>query len=246
MVYFIYKTTHNNGKYYIGRHSTNNENDGYMGSGRWVRSIKDRSTLSREILEYAESTEILVELERKYLDEHYGKEDCMNMTRDPIGASKDNYPMMNPESVQKISGENHWLRKNPERCRELSECAQELVKNNKHNFQGDRCPNKDGSVSRRTSELGHNVFQTNNPSIWRSEEGIHHWQNGNSPNAGGKLNAKLVAEGTHNFLGPDSNRKMLESGTHPSQQKCTCEHCGMVTSLGMYKRWHGDNCRKKN
>ena len=52
MKHFIYKTTHKNGKYYIGRHSTNNIDDGYIGSGKWPRSIKDKSTLTREILEY--------------------------------------------------------------------------------------------------------------------------------------------------------------------------------------------------
>ena len=103
---------------------------------------------------------------------------------------------------------------------------------------------------------------TNNPSTRRAKEGKHHWQNGNSPNAEGKLNKKLVEAGTHNFLGPEHNRRMiaegknpwvgsasnlkrLAEGTHPSQQKKTCEHCGKTSSVGMYARWHGDNCKQK-
>ena len=31
---FIYKTTHINGKYYIGRHSTDDINDGYLGKNK--------------------------------------------------------------------------------------------------------------------------------------------------------------------------------------------------------------------
>jgi len=27
--------------------------------------------------------------------------------------------------------------------------------------------------------------------------------------------------------------------------KTTCEHCGLITTKGNYKRWHGDNCKAK-
>ena len=29
------------------------------------------------------------------------------------------------------------------------------------------------------------------------------------------------------------------------QNKKVCEHCGKVSSIGMYTRWHGDNCKLK-
>jgi len=262
MIHIIYKITHKNGKYYIGSHSTENIDDGYMGSGLWPLSIKDKSTLTREILEYAEDEKAKREIEGGYLKEHYGKPGCMNMTDDPIGFSSENNPMKNPEIAAKISGDNHWLKKHPERLEEFRDIQLERIKNGTHNLTGNKNPNKDGAISRKTAELGHNVFQTNNPSIWRSEQGIHHWQNGNAPNTDGKLNKKLVAEGRHNFLGPEhnrkmieegknpwvgseGNRKMLEAGTHPSQQKKICEHCGKEVSIGMHKRWHGNNCKHK-
>lgn len=49
--HFIYKTTHNNGYYYIGRHSTKNLKDGYRGSGKWIKSIKNKSELITKIIE---------------------------------------------------------------------------------------------------------------------------------------------------------------------------------------------------
>lgn len=264
MKHFIYKTTHKNGKYYIGRHSTENIDDGYIGSGKWPRSIKDKSTLSREILEYAEDADTLKILEGQYLADHYGKPDCMNGTADPVGFDTDNNPMKRPEIAEKIRGDNHWSRKDPKKHKEKFSGDAHWMNTNpeaKKKFIENH-PNKDGSVSRRTAELGHNIFQTNNPSVWRSEQGIHHWQNGNAPNTNGALNKKLVAEGrhnfqgpdlnnrriaagTHNFVGSDSNAKRLAEGRHPSQIKKICEHCGKESSVGMYVRWHGDLCKYK-
>lgn len=60
---FVYKTTHVNGKFYIGRHSTDNLEDGYFGSGGWVKSIKDKTSLTRTILIFCDSYEELLEKE---------------------------------------------------------------------------------------------------------------------------------------------------------------------------------------
>ena len=260
MKHFIYKTTHTNGKYYIGRHSTENINDGYIGSGLWPISIKDKSTLTREILEYTESAEQVKELERQYLAEHYGKPDCMNRTADPIGFDSDNNPMKDPIIAEKIAGDNHYMRKDPQARENSRQKQNKLVREGKHNLQGDSNPNKDGRNAKKAYENGNHIWLKNNPSIWRSEAGIHHWQDGKSPNAGSKLNEKRIAEGTHNLLGPehnakrikegthnfvgsDSNLKRLAEGRHPSQMKKTCEHCGKTASVSMYARWHGANCK---
>lgn len=189
MKHFIYKTIHKNGKYYIGRHSTDNIDDGYIGSGKWPLSIKDRNDLSREIIEFTDTVEQLIEAENRYLKEHFGKEGCMNHVMSAVGFD--------------------------------------------------------------ASE--------NNPSKIRSRKGKHQWQDGKSPNAHGKLNKQLVnegkhnflgpkvnhkriSEGTHNFLGADLNKSRLAAGTHPSQKIMTCT-CGKTVSVGMFKRWHGENCK---
>jgi hypothetical protein len=78
MYLFVYKTTHINGKYYIGRHQTSHINDGYLGSGKWVSSIKDKSTLQREILQEANSIEELKQLEKYYISMYYTDPLCMN------------------------------------------------------------------------------------------------------------------------------------------------------------------------
>lgn len=70
--HFIYKTTNvMNGKFYIGMHSTNNMNDGYIGSGKRLRySIKkygkDNHTV--EIIEIIESRDKLKDREREIVN----------------------------------------------------------------------------------------------------------------------------------------------------------------------------------
>jgi hypothetical protein len=68
MYFIIYKTTNIiNGKYYIGKHKTNDLNDGYLGSGKLLkRAIKKYGTenFHREILHHCKSDEEMNLLEK--------------------------------------------------------------------------------------------------------------------------------------------------------------------------------------
>jgi hypothetical protein len=82
--HFIYKTTNVlSGKYYLGMHSTDNLNDGYMGSGKRLRySInkygKDNHKV--EILEFVESREDLKIREEEIVNlNEIAKVECMNL-----------------------------------------------------------------------------------------------------------------------------------------------------------------------
>jgi len=263
MKHFIYKTTHTNGKYYIGRHSTENLDDGYVGSGKWVSQIKNKETLTREILEFVDDFETLKQREGEYLTEHYGKPNCMNQNINPVGFSPGkNNPMLNPKVAAKIAGDNHYMRKDAGARKNASDRQIEAFSFGSHPWVTNH-PNLDGRNAKLAYERGTHNSITNNPSTVNAEKGTHHWQNGKSPNYQGKLNKKLVAEGkhnflgsdlnnkrvkegTHNFLGADANLKRLAEGRHPSQQKVTCQHCGKTVSVGMHKRWHGNNCKLLN
>jgi ribosomal protein L39E len=223
MKHFIYKTTHKNGKYYIGRHSTDNIDDGYLGSGVWIKDMKRTNhVLSREILEFADSFDKLILLEASYLTEHYGKPQCMNMISDSNGFS----PETSQRLMKVLKKENRLpaqiaMRKGTH----INLTANPSITNSKngtHHWQHGRSPNAEGKLNKKLiSEGKHNFL-------------------------GPDLNQKRIDEGTHNFLGSDSNLKRLAEGTHPSQQKITCEHCTKTVSSGMYKRWHGDNCQQKS
>jgi len=82
--HLIYKTTNLlNGKYYIGMHSTDNLDDGYMGSGRRLRySInkhgKDNHKV--EILEFVNTRKELIAREEEIVNlNEIAKIDCMNL-----------------------------------------------------------------------------------------------------------------------------------------------------------------------
>ena len=70
--HYLYKITNNiNGKYYIGRHSTDNLEDNYFGSGAGIVNAVEKygkENFSKEILYHCETTEELWELERKIVN----------------------------------------------------------------------------------------------------------------------------------------------------------------------------------
>jgi 23S rRNA-/tRNA-specific pseudouridylate synthase len=81
---FIYKTTHISGKYYIGRCSRKYSKS-YLGSGRWVQSIKDKTTLTREILSTHTTFEELCVAEERVINEHINDPVCMNWNNKSVG-----------------------------------------------------------------------------------------------------------------------------------------------------------------
>lgn len=82
--HFIYKTTNLlSGKYYIGMHSTDDLDDGYLGSGKRLRySINKHGVENheREILEFLDSRKELKEREKEIVNlNEIAKKDCMNL-----------------------------------------------------------------------------------------------------------------------------------------------------------------------
>jgi len=59
---------------------------------------------------------------------------------------------------------------------------------------------------------------------------------------GGKVQGKINVETGHVVT---AGKISAKSKKHPNNVKVKCEHCGFKTSLPLYKRWHGDNCKHK-
>lgn len=83
---FIYKITCiKNGRFYIGMHSTDNLEDGYLGGGKIIKnSIKKygKDLHKKEILEFLENRESLAKREREIVNENLINESlCMNLCK---------------------------------------------------------------------------------------------------------------------------------------------------------------------
>jgi len=88
--HFIYKTTNLlNGKYYFGMHSTDNLDDGYLGSGKRLKySINKygKENHKREILEYLPNSKELANREKEIVNlNEIAKENCLNLMAGGIG-----------------------------------------------------------------------------------------------------------------------------------------------------------------
>ena len=82
--HFIYKTTDTrNGNCYIGMHSTDNLNDGYVGSGLRIKNLKYKHGIeifNIEILEFLPDRESLKKREEEIVNSDLLKEEkCMNL-----------------------------------------------------------------------------------------------------------------------------------------------------------------------
>ncbi len=209
MYLFVYKTTHINGKYYIGRHQTENLNDGYLGSGKWIKSIKNKSTLSKEIIKEAKSFEELCELEEYYINLYWDDPLCMNYLKSSGGWTSEDVKQMvekgthpsqrrpdgTSHATDRVENGTHNLQRRPDG----TSLQTDRVKNGTHHFLA-----RPDGASHNTDRvnLGIHPFQTrpDGTSLQtdRVKNGTHHLL---SRPDGTSVTSDRVKNGTHNFLG---------------------------------------------
>ena len=128
--HFTYKTTNlTNGRYYLGMHSTNRIDDGYLGSGKrlyYELNKYGRDNFKFEILEQFDSREELVQAEINLITEHDLKNpNCLNLKQGGSGGfSKEDW-----EKGQKVVSallKERW--KDPEYREKMIRVRQEGVK----------------------------------------------------------------------------------------------------------------------
>ena len=103
----LYKTTNLlNGRFYIGMHSTENPDDGYLGSGRRIKAeIKKygRENFKREILEVLTSRDALKAREAEFVNEALRSDPlCLNLKNGGEGGGR----IWNAEHLKKFKAGN--------------------------------------------------------------------------------------------------------------------------------------------
>jgi hypothetical protein len=109
---FIYKTTNLlSGRYYIGMHSTDNLDDGYLGSGnRLILAVRKhgRENFKREILEFCDNRECLKRRESEIVNlDEVSKKECMNLA---VGGEGGNTDSGGPQAFAKRLREDKEFR----------------------------------------------------------------------------------------------------------------------------------------
>jgi hypothetical protein len=145
----IYKTIHEDGRYYIGRHSTTNLNDSYLGSGNWVLSIEDKTFLKKEIIATALTVEELKELETQLIKEHFDDPLNMNQLKSGSGYTRE-------LALERVARGNHNFT-TPAHRDNTKKHAKQRVLEGKHNFQI-------ANPVHKQIAAGTHHFQTNHPS----------------------------------------------------------------------------------
>lgn len=153
--HFTYKTTNLiNNRYYLGMHSTNRIDDGYLGSGKrlyYELNKYGRDNFKFEILEHFNSREELVQAEITLITRKDIKDpNCLNCK--PGGSGGFDYEIglkgsflakkaieekrKDPQYVEKMLHIKRESNKKPERILNIKKALQEHYGNNSGNFKG--------------------------------------------------------------------------------------------------------------
>jgi hypothetical protein len=228
LYYFTYITRHENGKFYVGRHSSKRINDNYFGSGRWVGSIEDKSKLTREVLEFFDDMTSLREAERILISQHIGKENCMNFNQNPVGfASGELNPNSNltPER-RKLLSERMLGEKNPAKRQEVRAKMSESQRKKPR-----------GKWKKPMSEQGRkNISDARNGYRAPKEVREAHSQMLKEAYASGE---RVPARA---MLGKNHSEETKEKLRKP-KEIVKCPRCGKNGGISAMYRWHFDRCK---
>lgn len=231
----IYKTTNLiTGKSYIGSHSTNRIDDGYLGSGsRILSSIKKygRKNFKREIIKYCDSI-----IEARLLEEKFIKE---YNTLSPKGYNISETGGMGLYGGTHSLETREKLRKSHTgRKRDFSEDHKKRLSESSKNWHETIGMSKDTKEKISSKLRGKK----------HSDESIENYKRGNanknlgrnpSPETISKIKKKLEGR----FITPEWKDRISEGSRN---SRVVCEFCGKEIPLNVYNRVHGKKCKSRD
>lgn len=227
--HFLYKTVSSSGKYYVGRHTTSNLNDGYKGSGLWVRSIKDKSSLSTTIIEFCDTFEELKVKEVELIAQHIGHPDCMNWNNSACGfGAGDKNPAHIPLVAKKLM--YRMLFNNPMD----NPLSRQKASASKKGRLGSYLGKKHSDAARANISKGRTGIKV-------SAEGLKKLSASRKRDyvLGIRVPGRYF-QGQHH----DEATKARVRAKALVREKTACEHCGALCTKQNLTRWHGIKCKQ--
>lgn len=252
--FILYKTTNLvNNKSYIGIHQTTDLDDGYLGSGlAFKRAIKKygKENFQREILEYCNSFNELLEKEKHYVNENWvGKDDNYNLKTGGQSSG-----ILSKESREKISA---TLKQKYE--------SGEILYHGRPYIPTEEIKGKISSTLKKRYKL--NQHHSNGSVPWN--KGVKGkqtaWNKGVSTGQMSEEQKKKISEtqkkirADHPELNSIQSEKLkayYRKNQHPSKgkkahnkgkeaPKIECPFCMKIIDVANGKRWHFENCKLK-
>lgn len=234
---YVYITTNLvNGKQYVGNHSTNKLDDGYLGSGRpyFQNAMNEygKENFKKEIIEFFETKQLAHDAQEKYI-QYYNTLRPNGYNLSPKGGigcmgcfSKEtmNY-------FSKIAkGKNNPMYGKTVYDTWVKKYGKEIA---------------DEKEKQKNERLSKSLSGENNPfyNKTHSEEQKKKWSKERN---GKKLTERHIQHirDTH----PDykgENHPNFGKKLNDNKIRIICEYCNKLYTLGNYKRYHGNNCKHK-
>ena len=234
--HFIYKTTNIlSGKYYYGMHSTDDLDDGYLGSGRRIRYSINKYGVEnhkREIIEFCKNRKELALREKEIINlNEIAKEDCINLMVGGLGRP----------SGFKVSDETR---------KKLSEVMKNRptdwskVEKMKESWTGSHHTNES---KRKISESNMGKTHTDEIREYLSQILHERWQDDAMRKKYSESAKKRPSNRKGVKLSDDVKNKISQSKKGKKikpQIRITCPHCNKTGGASTMKRYHFDNCKK--
>jgi len=212
-------------RFYVGRHESVRDPalDRYVGSGRWVRSIADKTRLHREILESFDNSKDLLAAEQKLIEQHISNPNCMNFNLSPVGFSTGD---LNPSKsdLRRAAFSERWRGENNPSFGGLSEEKKQRI---------------------AASQVGKRFSHTEATKIKLSEKRkLFRYSDEQKKHLSEQRKGKPA---NCSFNGHSHSIETLEkmSASHKNRPKIMCPHCGKESAKNVYVQWHGDKCKHK-
>lgn len=250
MYFIIYKTTNLiTSQEYIGCHETDNLDDGYLGSGKYIkRAVKKygRDNFKREILCFCDSRDDMAQKEASYVTEDYvSRNDTYNLQTGGLsnGILCDDSKRLISESVKKAHANGAYVESSKARCgTRLSDEQKEKIS---------------ATLKERYATQAHHLIGVE---PWnKGEIGVQQaWNKGKKLGPMSEEERKRRSETLkeryatqeHHLKGREAHNKGKKT-SKPAWNRGkaaptdTCIHCGKQASKTNIKRWHNENCKEQ-